>query len=108
MYISSTYLPQVLRTGTILWLNSPCFCLGNTILILSASDFVVDCALPTFSLKCIAAIKNLQQICKLVCMSNRFIIPAMHSNVRKGQQLGSKVIDYTMVALQATGLFEGR
>ena len=87
--------------------NSPCFCLGNTILILSAADLVVDCALPTFSLKCIAAIKSLQRICKLVHMS-KGSLPAVHSNVRKGQQLGSKVIDYTMVALQATGLFEGR
>ena len=76
-------------------------------LIFSAPDLVVACALSKFSLKCIAATKSLQKISKCLVYQTG-TLPAMHSNIRKGHQLWSKVINYTAVTLQAAGLLERR
>ena len=50
----------VFGTGTIFGVNSPCFCLGNTIFILSLPNLVTAWDHSKFSLKCIAASSNLK------------------------------------------------
>ena len=50
-----------IATGTIFGVNSPCFCLGNTIFIRSLPNLVIAWDRPKkFSLKCIAASNNLK------------------------------------------------
>ena len=61
----------------------------NTIVILSAPDLVVACALPKFSLKCMAETNNLRDDKMTMQYQNEYL-PAMHSYIRKASSFGAK------------------
>ena len=49
--VNESNLLYVFATGTIFGVNSPCFCLGNTIFILSLPNLVTAWDRPKFSLR---------------------------------------------------------